>query len=307
MRLRLNGFFLSLITAVLWGVLPVFLQICLQALDSMTITWIRFLFAGLVVFVLLVSRNALPNILKQLPRSQFILLIAALALVVNYVSNVKSLDYVNPETVQVVMQIAPILLMLGGIVFYNEHLNRLEIIGAIILFVGLGLFFSPNLGRLFSSINAYNAGILLVVLAAVSWVAYALMQKVLLRSFTAKQLTLLIYLIGILVLTPFIHLSAITELNQLQCFALLFCCLNTVIAYGCFTEALNVWSAAKVSAVIATGPVFTFISVVIAQHLLPEQFSLIALNEFVILGAACVVCGSMTTALAKRKVVKPVV
>ena len=154
MRLRLNGFFLSLITAVLWGVLPVFLQICLQALDSMTITWIRFLFAGLVVFVLLVSRNALPNILKQLPRSQFILLIAALALVVNYVSNVKSLDYVNPETVQVVMQIAPILLMLGGIVFYNEHLNRLEIIGAIILFVGLGLFFSPNLGRLFSSINA---------------------------------------------------------------------------------------------------------------------------------------------------------
>ncbi|MFA3790485.1 DMT family transporter [Aliiglaciecola sp. SL4] len=307
MKFRLNGFFLSLITAVLWGILPVFLQICLQALDSMTITWIRFLFAGLVVFVLLSSQNALPNILKQLPRAQFILLIAALALVVNYVSNVKSLDYVNPETVQVVMQIAPILLMLGGIVFYKEHLNHLEIIGAVTLFVGLWLFFSPNLSLLFSSINSYNSGILLVVLAAVTWVAYALMQKVLLRSFTAKQLTLLIYFIGIFALTPFIHLSALTDLTQLQWFALLFCCLNTVIAYGCFTEALNVWSAAKVSAVIATGPVFTFISVVIAQQLLPEQFSLIKLNEFVLLGAVCVVGGSMTTALAKRKVIKPVV
>ncbi|MBU2877365.1 MULTISPECIES: DMT family transporter [Alteromonadaceae] len=307
MRIRLNGFFLALITAVLWGVLPVFLQICLQALDSMTITWIRFLFAGLVVFVFLLSTNALPSIWKQVPRAQFILIVAALALVVNYVSNVKSLDYVNPETVQVVMQIAPILLMLGGIVFFKERLNRLEITGAIILFLGLGLFFSPKLDLLFSSINSYNSGIMLVVLAAVTWVAYALMQKVLLRSFTAKQLTLLIYLIGILALTPFIHLSAITDLNQLQYYALLFCCLNTVIAYGCFTEALNIWSAAKVSAVIATGPLFTFLSVVIAQQLLPEQFSLIELDSYVIFGAICVVCGSMTTALAKRKVVKPVV
>ncbi|GAA6186662.1 DMT family transporter [Aliiglaciecola sp. NS0011-25] len=273
----------------------------------MTITWIRFLFAGLVVFVFLLSTNALPSIWKQVPRAQFILIVAALALVVNYVSNVKSLDYVNPETVQVVMQIAPILLMLGGIVFFKERLNRLEITGAIILFLGLGLFFSPKLDLLFSSINSYNSGIMLVVLAAVTWVAYALMQKVLLRSFTAKQLTLLIYLIGILALTPFIHLSAITDLNQLQYYALLFCCLNTVIAYGCFTEALNIWSAAKVSAVIATGPLFTFLSVVIAQQLLPEQFSLIELDSYVIFGAICVVCGSMTTALAKRKVVKPVV
>ena len=124
---------------------------------------------------------------------------------------------------------------------------------------------------------------------------------------SSQQLTLLIYCIGILALFPFIHLSPVANMNGLQWSALLFCCLNTVIAYGCFTEALNVWSAAKVSAVIATGPLFTFISVLIAEYLLPEQFSLIQLDAFVILGAICVICGSMTTALAKRKVVKPVV
>ncbi|GAC14237.1 DMT family transporter [Aliiglaciecola lipolytica] len=303
----MNGFLLSLITAVLWGVLPVFLQISLQALDSMTITWIRFLFAAIVVFVYLYVTKALPNLSKQVPKSQFILLIAALALVVNYVSNVHSLEFVSPETVQVVMQIAPILLMLGGIVFFKESLNLLEIVGAIVLFTGLGLFFSPKIGLLFNTVNDYNLGIFLIVLAAATWAGYALLQKILLRSFTAKQLTLLIYCIGILALFPFIHLSPVANMNGLQWSALLFCCLNTVIAYGCFTEALNVWSAAKVSAVIATGPLFTFISVLIAEYLLPEQFSLIQLDAFVILGAICVICGSMTTALAKRKVVKPVV
>ncbi|GAA0857352.1 DMT family transporter [Aliiglaciecola litoralis] len=302
---RWDGFLLSLVTAVLWGILPVFLQISLQVLDSMSITWVRFVFAAVFVFVFLLLKGALPNIWRQLPRAQLILLVASLALVANYVANVKSLEYVNPETVQVVMQIAPILLMVGGVVFYKEQFKRLELAGAACLFLGLGLFFSPKLSSLLSTESAYNTGILLVVFAAVSWVGYALLQKVLLRSFTSKQLTLLIYCIGIVVLTPFIDLTNLVNINRIQTFALIFCCLNTVIAYGCFTEALNIWSASKVSAVVASGPVFTFISVAIAERLLPEQFAMIKLDWVVILGACCVVIGSMTTALAKQKKIVP--
>lgn len=298
---RWNGFILSLITAVLWGVLPVFLQICLQVLDSSSITWIRFAFSAIFVYILLYAKSGLPNVVRQLPKALFILILAALGLVANYVANVKSLEYVSPETVQVVMQIAPILLMVGGVVFYKEHLNRLEIIGACTLFVGLGLFFSPKIDSLFSSVNAYNTGILFVFIAAITWAGYALLQKVLLRSFTSKQLTLLIYCIGIIVLLPFVDLSGVSQLTMLQSFALLFCCLNTVIAYGCFTEALNVWRASKVSAVVASGPIFTFLSVIVAQHYLPEQFQLMQLDWVVIMGAVCVVVGSMTTALAKHK------
>lgn len=299
---RWDGFLLSLVTAILWGVLPVFLQICLQVLDSTSITWVRFAFSAVFVFVLLYIKSGLPNIVRQLPKAQFLLIAASLGLVVNYVTNVKSLELVSPETVQVVMQIAPILLMLGGVLFYKERLNRLEVIGACTLFFGLGLFFSPNIDSLFSSINAYNTGILFVLLAAISWVSYALLQKVLLRSFTSKQLTLMIYCVGIIVLLPFVNLSNIGQLTMLQSLALLFCCLNTVVAYGCFTEALNVWRASKVSAVVATGPVFTFLSVWVAQRFLPEQFQLMELNWLVVIGAICVVLGSMTTALAKQKV-----
>ncbi|TRY32530.1 DMT family transporter [Aliiglaciecola sp. M165] len=296
-----NGFLLSLTTAVLWGVLPVFLHICLQALDSQSITWLRFLVAAGIVLIFLANKRALPNLARQSPKILLIALIAALLLVVNYVTTVQSLAYVSPETVQVVMQVAPIMLMLGGIFFYKERLNPLAIFGAVTLFSGLGLFFSPNIGELLLAGSQYNKGIVLVLIAATAWAGYALSQKLLLRSFTAKQLTLIIYVVGIIALLPFIDLSGLANMTGLQWGALVFCCINTVVAYGCFTEALAVWNSSKVGAVVATGPVFTFICVAGAEHFLPGQYAMIELNVFVLIGALCVVSGSMMTALSKDK------
>lgn len=299
--LNWNGFLLSLTTAILWGVLPVFLHICLQALNSQSITWLRFLVAALVVLIFLANKRALPNLARQSPKTLLIALFAALLLVVNYVTTVQSLAYVSPETVQVVMQVAPIMLMLGGIFFYKEHLNPLAMFGAVTLFIGLGLFFSPNIGKLLSTGSEYNKGIMLVLIAATAWAGYALSQKLLLRSFTAKQLTLIIYVVGIIALLPFIDLSGLANMTGLQWGALIFCCINTVVAYGCFTEALAVWNASKVGAVVATGPVFTFVCVAGAERYLPEQYAMLELNVFVLIGALCVVSGSMITALAKDK------
>ncbi|WJG10996.1 DMT family transporter [Aliiglaciecola sp. LCG003] len=292
---------MSLITAVLWGVLPIFLQISLQVLDSPSITWIRFLFAAIFVFILLLSQRKLPIILQPLSKTQVILLVAALALVANYVANVKSLVYVNPETVQVVMQVAPLMLMLGGIVFFKERFNRVEMLGVMLLVGGLTMFFSPNLGLITNTSSDYAIGVFLIIFAAGAWAAYALLQKVLLKTYSSKQLTLLIYCLGVITLLPFVELTGLQNISPVQLFALIFCCLNTVIAYGCFTEALNIWSASKVSAVVATGPLFTFLSMHIAQRLYPDKFAMIPLSAVVVGGALCVVMGSITIALAKQK------
>ena len=229
-----QGFFLSLVTAVLWGVLPVFLKICLQATDSSTITWYRFTFAALFVFALLVYKRGLPNLTKIPAKHLWLLLFATVALVVNYVANVKGLEYIAPETSQVLMQLAPMLLMLGGIVLFKERFNRIELLGAVFLLFGLLMFFNEKIALLFGDANNFSIGIWIIILAAVSWAGYALTQKVLLRSLTAKQLTLLIYVLGAAFLLPFTQLSDLLTMNQLQVFALLFCCLNTVVAYGAF-------------------------------------------------------------------------
>ncbi|MDP5039703.1 MAG: DMT family transporter, partial [Paraglaciecola sp.] len=171
---------------------------------------------------------------------------ATLCLVLNYVANVKGLEYLSPETSQVVMQVAPFLLMLGGVLFFGERLKNIEVGGAVLIFTGLMLFFNDRLGDLFLSLDHFTLGVIIVIFAATCWAAYALMQKPLLRVLTAKQLTLLIYALGALMLLPFANLEQLFDMNNLQLFALLFCCLNTIVAYGAFTEAMFVWQASKV-------------------------------------------------------------
>ena len=51
--------------------------------------------------------------------------------------------------------------------------------------------------------------------------------------------------------------------------SLIYCCLNTLIGYGSFGEALNHWDASKVSIVTTLIPVFTMIFSTIGHHLAP--------------------------------------
>jgi drug/metabolite transporter (DMT)-like permease len=274
----------------------------LEVMDAVTITLYRFFVAGIFVFLLLLKRKSLPR-LSALSRNKSIgLLLASLFLVINYVANVKGLEYLNPETVQIVMQTAPFMLMVGGVVFYKERLNRLEIFGALMLFFGLILFFNDRLANLFLSLSQFTTGVLIILFAATAWAAYALMQKPLLKVLTAKQLTLLIYIIGFCVLLPFSNVLQLMDMQLIHVLALLFCCVNTIVAYGAFTEALNIWQAAKVSAVLAMAPIFTFLSMLVAVNWLPQHFTTSDLDYWAYIGAAVVIIGSAFTALGRSKV-----
>jgi drug/metabolite transporter (DMT)-like permease len=298
------GFVLSLITALLWGILPVFLTLCLEKMDAVTITLYRFFVAGIFVSLLLLKNKSLPR-LAALGRNKCLwLLVASLFLVVNFVANVKGLEYLNPETAQIVMQTAPFMLMLGGVVFFKERLSRLEVCGAVMLFLGLILFFNDRLADLFLSLSQFTTGVLIILFAAITWATYALMQKPLLKVLTAKQLTLLIYIIGVVVLLPFSTVSLLLDMQMIHVLALLFCCVNTIVAYGSFTEALNIWQASKVSAVLAMSPIFTFLSMLVAVRWLPEHFTASLIDPWAYVGAAVVIAGSVLTALGRSKVVR---
>lgn len=297
----LFGFSLSLITAVLWGVLPLFLAICLQVMDSATITVYRFIVAGLFVLCVLVAKSAMPPF-RKIGKSALLLVGAAtIMLVVNYVTNVIGLKYLSPGSVQVLMQLAPLALMLGGVFIYKEPYTRIQFIGTCVLLIGLGLFFNQRLPQILASETEDSLGVIIIIGSALAWAGYALCQKVLLRKMTAMQLTLFIYLLGALILVPFSEFSLIVELNSVQWWSLGFCCLNTLIAYGAFTEALRIWHASRVSAVIALAPIFTFLSMLVAEHIAPDWFIQPEMGVMAWAGAALVIGGSIITALGKAK------
>lgn len=296
----LYGLVLSLVTAIMWGILPVFLSLSLQKMDVLTVTWYRFAVAAVIVlFTLLVTRQ-LPKRRQHTLPVNLMLMLACISLLANYVAYLAGLDLLNPESSQVLIQLAPFLLMLGGVFFFKESFSHVQKIGAAVLLGGLLMFFNNKIDVLFSQVGDYTLGVFVMIFAAVTWAMYALIQKRLLHNLTPKQMTLYMYSFGTIALLPFCDVSLITQLNSLQLFALGFCCFNTLIAYGAFTEALHVWQASKVSAVIATAPIFTFLSMYFAVIVWPEHFVSSDLNLIAYLGAMFVVGGSIVTALGKR-------
>lgn len=292
----LAGFALSLLTAFMWGTLPVSFVLLLGTMDTITITWYRFFSAAVIVWFFLWRRKNLPPVAVFSGRIRVLLVLAATTLAGNFLLYLSSLSYLNPESAQVLIQLAPFILMFGSIAFYGERFGRLEWVGVILLLTGFGLFFNDRLAEIFSSLNDYSLGILLMVLASVSWGTYGLLQKTLLKHMDSIQLTSLMYLGGVVLLLPFTDPASILSLDGIQLAALAFCSINLVLAYGAFTEALQLWDAAKVSAIITLAPLFTILTMLVAVRFWPGIFSDSGLNGIAYAGAVIVVAGSMLAA-----------
>lgn len=295
------GLFLSLLTAFMWGLLPIASALILGHLDVVTLTWVRFTFATFIVFLFLRHRAGLPTRAALPARQGWWLAIAIGALLGNFLLYLQGLDRLDPEATQVLIQIAPFILMAGSVLIFGERFGRWEACGALLLIAGLLLFFNRQLPQLVAGLGTRTVGVLCMLGASVSWGVYGLLQKVLLRSMSSVQLTLLIYAGGTLVLLPFIDGGALLRLESLQAWAVLFCCVNMVVGYGAFTEALQVWQAAKVSAVIALAPVFTILCMPLAVAWWPAYFTPGILNVWSYLGALLVVVGSMLAALGRGR------
>ena len=186
------GFTLSLTTAVLWGLLPIALKFVLEAMDAYTIAWWRFASRCPA------SAPSSPGA-AQLPRPRrgpvalALLAVAMLTLIGNYVLYLFALDHTTPSVTQVVIQLAPLLLILGGVFVFRERFDRRQWIGFAVLVAGLLLFFNHRLPDSLLPTEGLGLGVALMVMAAVSWALYGLAQKRLLDHFTAPQVFLMLY------------------------------------------------------------------------------------------------------------------
>jgi drug/metabolite transporter (DMT)-like permease len=265
----------------------------------MTTTFFRLSLAAVVLTPILLVRKRLPNLPKlRSPRLFLQLLAAGLLLSANYGLYISGLERTSPEASQVMIQLAPMLLLLAGIFLFKESFSPAQWIGFFAFASGLALFFNHDLSDIFVSLNDYGIGLLMLCLAALCWTGYAVLQKILLQEFSSEETMLAIYWLGTLVFLPFCDFSTIGQLSGLQWGLLAFCGLNTLIAYGAFAEALVHIEASRVSATIALTPLLT---VSIVQFVPIAGITAEPLQFLSIVGAIMVVCGSMTTAIAKKR------
>ena len=295
------GILLALTTAILWGVLPVALKVVMETLDPITTTFFRYALAGLLLSPYIAFRSTgntgqNPERFRSL-KLWLQLLAAGLLLTGNYGLYILGLDRTTAEAAQLIIQLAPMFLLLSGLWLFGERFSRAQWLGFIGFFSGLLMFFYPHLYDAYVAINSYSIGMLMVFLAAVLWTGYAILQKYLLREFSSQETMLVFYWIGALAFLPFCNFSTLALLSELQWALLIFCGLNTLIAYGSFAEAMVHIEASKVSTVLALTPLIT---VVVVQVFPISGISVEPMTALSISGAILVVVGSMATALNRR-------
>ena len=109
------GLGLTLATALFWATLPIALKVALEILDPITLTWFRFLVAALFTAAWLGLRGGLRGYGGLSPRHRWMLAAAALLLVGNYVFYLLGVQHTTPANAQLLIQLAPLLMTLGGI------------------------------------------------------------------------------------------------------------------------------------------------------------------------------------------------
>lgn len=293
------GFFLALTAAIMWAALPIALQPVLKAVDAQTIVWFRFMVAMTGIFLWLLFAKKLPTLTACSRREWGLLALGIAGLAGNFFLFNLSLNYIPATASQVLSPLSSFSMLLSGIVIFKERMGVHQKLGLGLLVCGLLMFFNDRFDD-FLSAGSFALGIVIGISASLIWVLYGLAQKFLSATFNAQQTLLLIYFGCAVVMTPFASPSQTTGLSDFALGCLIFCCLNTLIAYGCYGEALSRWEVSKVSMIMPQIPILTLIFAELAHWAFPAEFPHTELNTLSYVGAITVVLGALSAAGGHR-------
>ncbi|MGI9545228.1 MAG: DMT family transporter [Cyclobacteriaceae bacterium] len=295
---RNKGILFAATTAMIWGLLVIAIKVSLNYLDPISITWMRFLFAfgALAVFFMLREPKQL-SMIKGPPKWA---LIAGVALGINYVCYISGLQYTSPSNAQVIIQIAPLLLVVVGLVIYREKVSFWQRLGLITAVVGFALFYRDQISQLIGKESTYNQGVLWVVVAALAWVVFASLQKKMVQKHSAQGLNMIIFLVPAVLLIPWVSWTGIASMNWQGWLMILYLSVNTLLAYGLLAESFRYIPANTVGIIVTVNPIITMLAMAALAYLEVSWIGMESISLLGVLGACLVVTGAILASLSPK-------
>lgn len=294
-----KGIIYAAITAFFWGFLAIALKVAVQKVDPVTVVWIRFVVAFIILAIWQSFKT--PQSFHIFAKPPLFLLLAALALSWNYMGYMLGIHNTTPSNAQLFIQTGPLLLALGGFLIFKEKLLRNQLIGFSVAIIGFSFFYHDQLQAFFESAGTYKLGILLTISGAIAWSAYAMLQKKLVQNYPVDSLNLVLFGLPSVVYLPFVKFTALFSLGWGWWLLMLFLGINTFIAYTCIGKALKYTEANKVSIIIILNPMITFITMGILNYLNVSWINHERFSIFTIFGAVMVFAGAILVARNSRK------
>lgn len=294
-----KGVLFATITALLWGVIAIVLKLALTTLAPIDVTWVRFIMSFVFFLVYFLFKE--PKALKIVVKPPIMLIIASFCLGFNFLGFITGVGYTTPSIAQVFIQIAPVLFAISGFVFFKEKVSKRQLLGLLLVICGLIIFYREQIVFLSKDLIKYKLGVTWTLFGAIMWSIYAILHKILVRSYNPLHLNLLLFSIPALLFIPFVNFNALFHASLLEWGFLIFLGINTVLAYGSLGYALKYLEANKVSVIITLNPILTFILMFIfgvleVTWIVRENFTPIT-----VFGALMVILGTIFTILKRRR------
>ena len=178
------------------------------------------------------------------------------ALAANYFAMTQGIHFSGPSNAAVIIQVAPVLLAIVGVVFFRETIGSRQFMGMVMAAVGFYLFYldrSENAEHNFH----YSIANRWVMFAAVVWVLYMICQKRLSAKYSAQALNLLVYAVATIVLIPLVEWNEFFKGGFAGWLLLIVLGLNTLLAYGALAEAVECIPLSLISVLITLNPLIT--------------------------------------------------
>jgi drug/metabolite transporter (DMT)-like permease len=175
-------------------------------------------------------------------------------------------DLSGPSNMAVLIQTASVFLVLAGVYVFRERLTLRQILGMLVAGIGLFLFFHDQQSRIQDTGDYYYADFL-IVLAGMVWVGYMVSQKFLSQQYGAQSLNLLVYAVAVFTLIGGVDWADFSSAGLTAWLSLIFCGINTLLAYAALAEAVKYIPLALISVIISLNPLITLLG----MKILPEM------------------------------------
>lgn len=294
-----KGLLYAATAGFLWGILAVVIKIVLNYIPPKTIAWSRFIIAFVLLFISMLFYN--PKSLKIFFKPPWLVIVSAISIGFNYIFFMEGINITTPNNAAIFIQAGPILLAIIGFVFYKEKLKWVHIIGLLIAFSGFIFFYHDQMHNLFQNNVIYNKGVFYIVLAGIFWTVYSVIQKELIKKYTAEELNLINFGLPVLILLPGAEFRYFFEVPWFALLILLFLGVNTLLAYRCLSMALKYTEANKVSVILTANPTLTFLAMAVLTGLNVSWITGEVFSVYSLMGAFLVISGAIIVSIFKGK------
>lgn len=238
---------------MLWGTTYVLVSMGLEEMGPMMLAGIRYTLAGLILLPVL-KRNHLE--LREY--KAYFWQLAALGVFSFTIGNGFvgfALEHLSSTSVSLLSNLSAPLIMIAGMAFLKESPAPIQILGVLVVFGGMALYFNPR------EFAEFNIGYLFMVISLLSFTAYNLLGRYLARSGAMPFLiqTTIPFIIGggILLILAFIFEGMPVFTLKALLIILFMALFNSITGYILYNQALADLTAIEVNIILKLSPFFT--------------------------------------------------